>query len=395
MVECDWTPSLSFEVGDDWPPGNYVLRLVASDGTGEWVPLTIRDDTSTAAIVIQNSVTTWQAYNLWGGYSLYFGQDPGGGQSYANRSRVVSFDRPYQHHWAAGVADWLGNEFPLLMLAEKNSLDLAYWTDLDLHENPQRLSAHRCLLSLGHDEYWSANMRDGALIGLAAGANLAFLGANACYRHIRFEPSPLGVNRRQICYKDGTEDPYYGVDNSLATFDWNAGPDPRPESQLIGSMYQSFEGSGDIIVVDPAAWVYREAGLRDGAHIPKVIGSEFDGYAPALPGPSNVEVLSHTPTSSINGPGYSDMTWYTVRGGGGVFASGTASFVSKLWNNTGPLPTAYAFRPIAGVTEPLTQITLNLLAVLGDGPASRSFPSSANWESFYHSSWAGLTGGDV
>jgi hypothetical protein len=89
------------------------------------------------------------------------------------------------------------------------------------------------------------------------------------------------------------------------------------------------------------------------------------------------------------------MTWYTVRGGGGVFASGTASFVSKLWNNTGPLPTAYAFRPIAGVTEPLTQITLNLLAVLGDGPASRSFPSSANWESFYHSSWAGLTGGDV
>jgi hypothetical protein len=57
--------------------------------------LTLRDDASHAALVIQNSVTTWQAYNDWGGYSLYTG--PGG--SFSARSRVVSFDRPYSSQY--------------------------------------------------------------------------------------------------------------------------------------------------------------------------------------------------------------------------------------------------------------------------------------------------------
>ena len=39
------------------------------------MPLTIRDDASMASYVLQNSVTTWQAYNLWGDYSLYYGPD--------------------------------------------------------------------------------------------------------------------------------------------------------------------------------------------------------------------------------------------------------------------------------------------------------------------------------
>src|SRR5580658_157798 len=172
-VECHWQPSVTFTVEPNWLPGNYLLRLVGDDGVAEWVPLTIRDDTSTAAVAVMNSVTTWQAYNLWGGYSLYYGQVPGGGQNYDNRARVVSFDRPYAHTWAAGTADWLGNEFPFLMLAERKGIDLAYWTDVDLHERPELLRNHRCLVSLGHDEYWSMAMRDGAQSALDAGTNLA------------------------------------------------------------------------------------------------------------------------------------------------------------------------------------------------------------------------------
>jgi hypothetical protein len=394
-VECHWQPTVTFNVEPAWLPGNYLLRLVGDDGVAEWVPLTIRDDTSTAAVVVMNSVTTWQAYNLWGGYSLYYGQDPGGGQSYGNRARVVSFDRPYPHNWAAGTADWLGNEFPFVMLAERHGVDLAYWTDVDLHQHPERLRSHRCLVSLGHDEYWSMSMRDGAQQALDAGVNLAFLGANACYRHIRLEASPLGADRHEVCYKDGSEDPLSSSDPQDVTWNWPSGPDPRPESELIGDMYQSYGGSGDMVVADATAWPLHGTGLGAGATIAGVIGSEFDGYVPALPGPRQVDVVCHSPTGSASGHGYSDMTWYTVPNGGGVFASGTAALVGKLWDNPGDLPTGFAADAIPAVTKPLEQVTLNVMSVLGEGPAHQSFPSRANWERFYNASWGGVASSDV
>ena len=393
MVECHWAPSLTFQVEKDWAPGNYLLRLVDSDGAAEWVPLTIRDDSSTAAIVIQNSVTSWQAYNHYGGYSLYGSVTGSGGNSLANRSRIVSFDRPYYNTWAAGAADWLGNEFPLVMLAERHGLDVAYWTDIDLHSHPERLAAHRCVVSLGHDEYWSSTMRDGAQSALGRGVNWAFLGANACYRHVRFEASPTGADRRMVCYKVGTEDPLFGTNNAEVTANWPSGPDPRPESELIGAQYQCYGGSGAMVVVDPTAFAFKGTGLAAGAALPGVIGSEFDSYVPAIPGPRDVQVLCHSPTGSVCGQGWSDMTWYTVPGGGGVFASGTASFIGKLSDNPGDLP-SYVLAAVPGVTAPLTQMTLNVLAVLGEGPGSRSFPSQTNWQRFYSPTAGGLSGSE-
>ena len=136
----------------------------------QFVPLCVRDDASKAAIVIQQSVTTWQAYNRWGGYSLYYGNtggelsythDPAGGD-YDHRARIVSFDRPYDHDWASGAADLVGNEFPVIYHAEKLGLDVTYWTDIDLHAQPQLLHNHKALLSLGHDEYWSVRDAPGA-----------------------------------------------------------------------------------------------------------------------------------------------------------------------------------------------------------------------------------------
>src|SRR6202040_2198870 len=73
MVECDWSPSATFTIGDDWLPGNYLIHLVGSGNEQRHIPFTVRDDQSTATFLVQSSVTTWQAYNLWGGYSLYGG----------------------------------------------------------------------------------------------------------------------------------------------------------------------------------------------------------------------------------------------------------------------------------------------------------------------------------
>ncbi len=73
--------------------------------------------------MLQNSVTTWQAYNLWGSYSLYYGPDATGRPAFANRARAVSFDRPYPQTWASGAADFVGNELPLLFHLESLGLD--------------------------------------------------------------------------------------------------------------------------------------------------------------------------------------------------------------------------------------------------------------------------------
>jgi hypothetical protein len=98
MLTTHWHPSLTIAIGPAWPPGVYLLKLVAATGQ-RYVPLTIRDDTSHAALVVQNAVTTWQAYNRWGGRSLYVGPDG----SLATRSRVVSFDRPYAAELSTAV----------------------------------------------------------------------------------------------------------------------------------------------------------------------------------------------------------------------------------------------------------------------------------------------------
>jgi hypothetical protein len=380
-VSCPWTPTITLNVTKDWLPGCYLLKLVGSGGEEQFVPLTIRDDASMASYVLQNSVTTWQAYNLWGHYSLYYGQSPGGKQDFANRARVVSFDRPYPQTWASGAADFVGNELPLLFHLESLGLDLTYWTDVDLHARPQLLANHRCLFSLGHDEYWSQPMRQAAAQANANGVNLAFLGANAVYRQIRLEPSSVGPNRLEVCYKSAAEDPLAREQPALTTVNWAEAPVNNPEQTLIGSMYQSVGAKADMVVTDASSWFYNGCNLTDGHTLPQVILGEYDRYVPALPGPHNADVLAHSPVPGQSN--WSDITYYTApSNGGGVLASGSASFVSML-STTGAIPSLVIPGPFPGVTDLIRRAMENVYGRFGLGPASSYGTSGGNWSAVY------------
>jgi hypothetical protein len=380
-ISCPWTPTITITVAKDWPPGCYLLKLVGSGGEEQFVPLTIRDDSSMASFVLQNSVTTWQAYNLWGSYSLYYGPTGRGGQDFANRARIVSFDRPYPQTWASGAADFVGNELPLLFHLESLGLDLTYWTDVDLHERPELLTNHRCLFSLGHDEYWSTPMREGAASANAAGVNLAFLGANACYRQIRLEPSSIGPNRLQVCYKDAAEDPMAQESPALTTVNWDQAPVSNPESSLIGSMYQSVGAVANMVVTDASSWFYDGCNLNDGDTFPKVIQGEYDRYVPSMPGPRNVDVLAHSPVPHQSN--WSDITYYTAPGnGGGVLASGSASFVAQL-STTGVIPSLVIPGPWPGISDVFRRAMENVYGRFGLGPASSYGSSGGNWSAVY------------
>jgi len=380
IVSCPWSPTLTLSIDDTWPPGCYLLKLVGNGGQQQYIPLTIRNDDSAAAFVFQNSVTTWQAYNLYGEYSLYYGPNSSGKPVFANRARAVSFDRPYPQTWAAGAADFMGNELPLLYHLESLGLDLTYWTDVDLHANPSLLMNHNCLFSLGHDEYWSHEMRTGAANANAAGVNLAFLGANACYRQIRLQPTSVGPNRLQVCYKDAAEDPMTAQNPALTTVNWNQAPVNDPESTLIGSTYQSVGAQADMVVTDSSSWFFDGCNMTDGQVLPQMIIGEYDRYVPSLPGPRNVDVLAHSPIPGQRN--WSDLTYFTAPGGGGgVLASGSAYFVYRLSNSTyippNVLPKAVA------ETGLLLRAMENLYSLFGQGPASAKGGSGGNWTSVY------------
>jgi hypothetical protein len=380
-VSCPWKPTMTLNVTKDWLPGCYLVKLVGSGGEEQFVPLTIRNDASMASYVIQNSVTNWQAYNLWGGYSLYYGETGGGGQDFANRARVVSFDRPYPQNWASGAADFVGNELPLLFQLERLGLDLTYWTDVDLHARPDLLMNHRCLFSLGHDEYWSQPMRQGAAQANAAGVNLAFLGANAVYRQIRLEPSSVGPNRLQVCYKSAAEDPLARQSPELTTVNWGQAPVNQPESTLIGSMYQSVGAKADTIVTDASSWFFAGCNLSDGHVFPQTILGEYDRYVPSYPGPSNADVLAHSPVPGQSN--WSDITYFTAPGnGGGVLASGSASFVGQL-STTGTIPSLVIPGPVPGVSDVFNRAMENVYGRFGLGPASSYGSSGGNWSAVY------------
>ena len=361
MVATHWRPSLILPIDDTWPPGDYLLKLVAPTGQ-RYVPLTVRDDTSQAALVVLNAVTTWQAYNRWGGRSLYVGPDG----RLETRSRVVSFDRPYGAEQGAG--DFLGNELPLVRLVESLGLDVTYWTDIDLHQHPQQLVAHHGLVSLGHDEYWSTRMRRGAEAARGRGVNLAFLGANAVFRHIRLAPSPTGPDRQEVNYKPWSagDDPAWRTDPAEVTTDWRQPPLNDPESRLLGAEYDCNPTRAPGVVVAPSSWLLAGTGVRAGTRLPGLIGDEYDRLGPTAPHPPGVRSLLHSPVRCRGRASFADTTWYTTPGGAGVFDAGTGSWVCQLARVCSDHRSASAL-----TARVVRTTTINLLRHLAAGPAAR------------------------
>jgi hypothetical protein len=365
MVSTTWTRSLRFRVTDAWVQGSYLLKLVSSTGGQSYIPFVVRDDMSTAPLVIQQQVFTWQAYNDWGGRSLYHG--PGG---FDDRSRVVSFDRPYTGDGSAGML----RSLPLIALVEQAGMDITYRTDRDLHVRPTELQQHQTLVTLNHDEYWSTAMRDAVESARAVGVNLVSLGANGIYRHVRVQASPLGPAREIVCYKIRDEDPLNGVNNAEVTVNWRSPPVNDPESAVLGAMYDCFGvDHADMVVGDAGAWVFAGTGLHDGDHIAGAVDGEVDRVFPGEPTPASIQVLAHSPATCDDKRSVSDMTYYTASSGAGVVDVGSLGWYKAL--RCAPPVATPSCSPAA------TRITRNVLSA-GWAPFGDAHPSVPNAAAF-------------
>ncbi len=287
---CKWPVSVRLAIPADWKTGYYHVTLRTRDGGGKYTQRGVRSAEAScffvlrsakpgggSKVLLQLSTNTYNAYNNWGGFSLYAYNGRGG-----NQGHRVSYERPP----ASQFATW---EQPFVDWAERNGIELEYCANPDLEFHPQLLAAYRLVLSVGHDEYWSAPMRDHLEKFIGDGGNVAFFSGNTCCWQVRSEESGQAL----ACWKQNFHsDPVYGSRGSQATLSslWSHHLVQRPENQLTGvgflwggyhlSHGQLMEGSGAFDVVRPDHWIFEGTGLK--AKEPfggkdTIVGYECDG----------------------------------------------------------------------------------------------------------------------
>lgn len=341
LIECNWTDPYMITIPSDWVSGAYIAKLTTGQAPikNRYILFVVREDSRPANHNFQLSVTTSQAYNNWGGKSLYSANSTGGA------ARVVSFNRPFTDGSGTGIFLWR-YEYAAVRFLEREGYDVSYTTNIDAHRRGNLLLKFKSFLSIGHDEYWSWEMRANVEAARAAGVSLGFFSANTCYWQVRFEPSSItgALDRNMVAWKESAMigDPY-ALDSDPSnderiTTKWRNAPVNRPESALIGVKYISFPVDADIVIDDvtSAPWVFTGTGLTSGSVLPGLLGYEVDAMDASSP-PQTIR-LGHSPflDAGTNATSYSDMTVYST-GQSTVFATGSIQWAWGLddWNSGG------------------------------------------------------------
>jgi hypothetical protein len=298
---CKWPVALAFKVGADWPTGYYECRITAqppgqkeASGTLFFV-VRPKEPGAKSKVLLQLATNTYNAYTNWGGYSLY---------AYNGKHKVqgrrVSFDRPLSSQFR----QW---ELPFVQWAEKAGYQLDYAVNDDLEFRPELLKHYKLVLSVGHDEYWSAPMRDSLEKYIGDGGNVAFFSGNTCCWQVRSRDG----GRTLECWKQNFgDDPIYKTaDHKLLSTLWGHYLVGRPENALTGvgflwggyhrSHGQFMDGSGAYTAHRPDHWLFAGTNLKRGdafgANLPhyKTVGYECDGcelvWKDGLPFPTHAD----------------------------------------------------------------------------------------------------------
>ena len=383
LVDCgNWSESAHWDVPASAVSGIYLARLVRADTQGaSHIVFIVRDDSSHSAVLFKTADATWQAYNVYGGNSLYLGTT----SFPAGHAVKVSYNRPFWTRSGGGGStsgeDWLFNsEVPMLRWLEANGYDVSYSTDVDTDRRGLLIARHQVFMAVGHDEYWSATARANVTSARDAGVHLAFFDGNEMYWKTRFEASIDGSGtsyRTLVCYKEGTlgENVCGGkcdpVVNSWTGL-WRDGcgftgtaDGCRPENSLTGQM--SWDGTvGAIQVPDGYRnlrfWRHTNISTLGTGQVatlsPNSLGYEWDyeQHPESLPA-GRIELSSTTLNGKIH-----RLSLYRAASGALVFGAGTVQWSWGLDSHHDGL---------ASATSPaMQQATLNLLADMGVQPGS-------------------------
>ena len=393
LVDCgNWAVSASWTVPSDAVSGLYLAHLVRNDtGGSSLVPFVVRNDASHSDIVVQTSDETWEAYNTYGGNSLYTCSVncPSGSPTAYKGASKVSYNRPFHTALDDSGRSWfLYAEYDLIRFLEENGYDVSYMSGLDVATRGSLLPNHKIFISSGHDEYWTGQQRANVEAARDAGVNLAFFSGNEVFWKTRLEASVDGsgtADRTLVCYKETHYDaPVDPQDPSTWTGSWM---DPRfsppadggrPQNALTGQLFVVNSGTTDITV--PAQYGKlrfwrntRVAGLSAGQSTTLdqgagTLGYEWDvdadnGYRPAglmdmsSTSVSNAEDFTdYGGTTQTGSPATHHLTLYRAPSGALVFGAGTVQWAWGLDDGGSSKPTDAAMQ----------QATVNLFADMGN-----------------------------
>ena len=309
---CGWATAFEVPVGEDWPSGAYRVTLSAEGRGGA----TLRGDhlffvkprpARRPGRVLQIAATgTWTAYNTWGGSSHYRGITGPGRNQY---SPVVSIERPwcrgfvvlpadaprvpvefpvppgaaprYPHlEWAYATghsnkyasAGWASYDSHFLHWAERAGYPVDLASQHELQFEPQILDGYDCVVMVGHDEYWSWEMRDAIDAYVERGGRVARFAGNFMWQ-TRLERG----GRQQVCYKyrARAEDPVYrSSDPRRTSGSWEAPETGRPGAATFGlnatdGLYAGWgacaaRGVRGFPIYRPEHWAFAGTGLAYG-----------------------------------------------------------------------------------------------------------------------------------
>jgi hypothetical protein len=389
LIDCgNWSTSATWNVPSTAVSGLYIAYLKRNDTGGDsQITFIVRDDASTSDVLLQTSDETWQAYNRYGGNSLYnctVGCPTDSADGY-QAAFAVSYNRPFDTGGSSERSWWHSAEYPMIRFLEANGYDLSYTSGIDSATRGSLLNNHKVFVSSGHDEYWTRTQRDNVEAARDSGLNLAFFSGNEVFWKTRLGTSAYspGANRTLISYKDthfqGREDPVEWT-GTWRDPRFAAAPDGgRSENSLTGTSFVVNSGSTAITV--PSTYkslrLWRNtavASLATGANAtlaPQTLGYEWDedpdnGFRPAgqfrasSTTVSGVETFTDFGTwTNPNGTATHNLTLHRMPSGALVFGAGT---VQWSWGLDSANPN--------GNTPNTTQrqATLNLFADMGAQP---------------------------
>lgn len=395
LIDCgNWSVTASWTIPPTAVSGLYLAHLVRDDtGGGSLIPFVVRDDDGHSDMLVQTSDETWQAYNSYGGNSLYectVACPPGNPGGY-KAAYKVSYNRPYNTADIGGGTNWLmSTEYPMIRFLEANGYDVNYTSGLDVGTRGPLLMNHKLFLSVGHDEYWTGEQRANVEAARDNGVHLAFFSGNEMFWKTRWEPSiagPTTPGRTLVTYKETHFDaPVDPLGPSMWTGTWrdprfSPPGDSRSENSLTGQFFLVNSGTTDIRV--PAEYgglrLWRNtaaAALSPGQTLtlgPGIgtLGYEWDEASDNGARPPGLMKLSST-TAAVEAfvdygtnveqgkPTTHNLTLYRAASGALVFGAGTVQWSWGLDGaTTGKAP-----------DRNMQQATVNLFADQGVQPHS-------------------------
>lgn len=378
LTQCRWRPTLSFRIPSALASGIYIAQA-KTDSRDRTDSLFVVTAARPAPLLAQLPTATYEAYNAWGGDSLYPGGARRVGLTGGTQGVEVSYDRPYDSITGAGQFFSRG-DVSLVRFLEHYRYPVSYTDSGAVDRDPGQLAGHRALLDFGHSEYWSQREAGAWRRARDAGTSLAFLGSDTLAWRVRFlRARPASSEAGQPAHVIVGYKEHAALDPDRPQ---PSGTFPNEGAVLTGSAYLGcitprirqpgppvyhYFGWSPGPRLRPG-WLFAGTGVSRSTVIHGITGYELDAVTALSPPGTTVIGRGYSPCMSIGGaepgapiPGagahHADTTLYTARSGAIVFNTGTLGWELALE----PVPSASPDAPRAPDGR-VVRMTRNVLA---------------------------------